>query len=468
MAKKKTVYHCKECGHASGKWLGKCPSCNQWDTFVEEFVQPDASPDAGSRAARGDGKAVAIGKVKAEHETRINCGVEEVNRILGGGLVPGSVVLIAGEPGVGKSTLMLQVAHWIATSGTGVFYATAEESAMQLRLRAERIGCVADNLFVMAENRLDAVMHAAEQSDCGVLVMDSVQMAYWSELAGAPGSVGQVRECTAALSALAKRTHMAVLLVGHVTKDGAIAGPKVLEHMVDVVLSFEGDRFHAARILRASKNRYGAVGEIGVFEMMQQGLTPVSDPSRLFLSGYRSETPGSVVTASLEGSQPFLVEVQALVAPGLPGNPRRRVSGMDQNRAAMILAVLEKRCGLALCDKDVYLNVVGGAQLDEPGSDLAIALAVASSLQDQPFPEGIIAFGEIGLGGEVRPVARMEARLKEASRLGFISAICPPLREPKSSENKPDAKTTKSDFEIRIYPAKMIEDALLSAHRARQ
>ncbi len=424
MTKAKTRFACTECGHSASRWLGKCPGCGAWDTLVEERAPVD--PEQGARAPRGRGRVVPLAEIQGDNEKRRSTGVAEMDRILGGGLVPGSAVLIGGEPGIGKSTLLLQVAHWLAKSGGRVLYVTAEESEMQLKLRAERLGAVSPTLLALAENSLDAVLAAAEKEDAAALIVDSIQMLYWSQVASAPGSVGQVRECAASLIAQAKRRGTPLLLVGHVTKDGAIAGPKVLEHMVDVVLNFEGDRFHAARILRAAKNRFGAVGEIGVFEMSHAGLQPVADPSRLFLSGRQAQNAGTVVTAALEGSRPFLVEVQALVAPGFPGNPRRRVSGCDNARAAMLLAVLEKRAGLSLSDQDVFLNVVGGASLGEPGGDLALALAVAGSLKDAAFPPDTVALGEVGLGGEVRPVAQLEARLREAARLGFARALVPP------------------------------------------
>lgn len=431
MGKRKTVFVCQECGHTASRWLGKCPSCQAWDTLVEEVSAAGAGGGGagGTGADRrlgGDGVAVRpISAIEADETARLSTGVGELDRILGGGLVPGSAVLVGGEPGVGKSTLLMQAAHWIATTGRSVLYVTAEESAMQLRLRGERLGTLDDRLHVLAENDLDAILLAIEKAAMGAVVLDSIQMVYWSRVASAPGSVGQVRECAGALIALAKRMGLPLVLVGHVTKDGAIAGPKVLEHMVDAVLTFEGDRVHAARVLRAAKNRYGAVGEIAVFEMAGSGLKPVDDPSRLFLSGRQEACAGTVVTATLQGSRPFLAEVQALAALGCPGTARRRVSGADSNRLAMLLAVLEKRADLSLADQDVFCNVVGGASVTEPGGDLAIALAVAGSLRERTFPADTVAVGEVGLGGEIRPVARLEARLAEAARLGFRRAVIP-------------------------------------------
>ncbi len=422
MAKRKSVFVCKECGQSSNNWVGRCPSCKGWDTFIEEVTMEAKA--AGSRSSRGGIGIIPITEVTGESEARLSTGVEELDRILGGGLVKGGAVLIGGEPGVGKSTLLMQVAHWLTTQNHSILYATAEESAVQLKLRAERLSTTSDKLLVLAENNLDEIMKAIDASKPGVIILDSIQMVFWEKIGSAPGSVGQVRECAAALIAQAKRENIPLFLVGHVTKDGAIAGPKVLEHMVDVVLQFEGDRFHSARILRAVKNRYGAVNEIGVFEMAGNGLTPVSDPSKLFLS-CRSQTAGTVVTAALEGTRPFMVEVQALVTTGFAGNAKRQVSGADRNRAQMLMAVLEKRAELTLFDQDVFLNVVGGACINEPGGDLALALSVASSFSEKIFPEDTIAIGELGLGGEIRPVAQIAARLQEAERLGFKQALIP-------------------------------------------
>ncbi|MHC4885746.1 MAG: DNA repair protein RadA [Planctomycetota bacterium] len=426
MAKTKSVFTCTECGSQSPKWLGKCPGCGAWDTLVEEAIRPAADEKRASRSALGGGSAQPITAVDLDTTTRMPTGESEFDRVLGGGIVAGSAVLLGGDPGIGKSTLLLQTAFRIASiQDSPVLYVTAEESARQLRLRAERLGGLNDNLLVMPENNLTLILKEVERTQPGLIIIDSIQMVFWPELESAAGSVGQVRECAAGLVALAKREGIPLFIVGHVTKDGAIAGPKVLEHMVDVVLTFEGDRHHTARILRATKNRYGATGEIGVFEMAAQGLQAVLDPSRLFLSGNHGPTEGSVITASVEGTRPFLVEVQALVVPGIPGGARRRISGADSARVSMLVAVLEKRCELDLHDKDIFINVVGGVQLDEPAADLAIALAIASSLLEVSFPREQIAIGEIGLGGEVRTISASEPRIKEAARLGFTRALLP-------------------------------------------
>lgn len=445
MAKKKSQYVCSNCAHASANWVGKCPQCNAWNTLIEELTT--AVKTAGSRSSRGGQSAQAITEVQAEVGVRLATGVNELDRILGGGLVRGAAILIGGEPGVGKSTLLMQVANWLAQTDLKILYITAEESAVQLKLRAERLNALNKNLLVFAENNLDEIMKTIDSVRADVVILDSIQMVFWEILGSAPGSVGQVRECAAALVAQAKRTNTPLFLVGHVTKDGTIAGPKVLEHIVDVVLQFEGDRFHAARVLRAMKNRYGAVNEIGVFEMTSAGLSPIPDPSRLFLSGRGANCSGAVATSSLEGTRPFLIEAQALVVAGFPGNAKRQFSGVDRNRAQMLLAVLEKRAELTLYDQDVFLNVVGGAQLTEPGGDLALALAVASSLREVPFPQDTLVIGEVGLGGEIRPVTQLDTRLSEAVRLGFKRAILP----------KNNKLTVKG---LVIEPVAKIDDAL--------
>lgn len=449
MAKQKTVYSCTECGHNTIKWVGKCPSCGQWDTLVEEAVEPENKQ--ASKSVLGDGKAVPLTEIAGEDVMRFSCGETELDRILGGGLVAGSAVLIGGDPGIGKSTLLLQSANNISSiNDKPVLYVTAEESARQIKLRAERLGELNDNLLVLAENNVNNILAVCEKLEPSLIIIDSIQMVYWPEMASAPGSVGQVRECASGLIAMAKRKDTPLFIVGHVTKDGAIAGPKVLEHMVDVVLYFEGDRHHSARILRAVKNRFGAIGEIGIYEMALRGLLPVNDPSRLFLSNSDYKTEGTAVTASIEGTRPFLVEVQALVTGGYPGGAKRRISGADSNRVSMLIAVLEKRCGLSLYDQDVFVNIVGGVQLEEPAADLALLTAIAGSFKESSLPPKTICIGEVGLGGEVRPVNSLEMRLKEAARLGFEQAIIP------IENNKKDPQKMK----IKIIPVREVEDAL--------
>lgn len=424
MAKQKTVFSCTECGHSAVKWVGKCPGCGMWDTLVEENINSESS--GGSKSQLGNGQAQFISDITGEDVLRTSCGDSELDRILGGGLVTGSAVLIGGDPGIGKSTLLLQSANSIADiQKNPVLYVTAEESAKQIKLRSERLSKVSENILILAENNINNILKVCEESNPSLIIIDSIQMVYWPEMSSAPGSVGQVRECASGLIAQAKRKNTPLFIVGHVTKDGAIAGPKVLEHMVDVVLYFEGDRHHSARILRAVKNRFGAIGEIGIYEMASSGLLPVTDPSRLFLSNSNYRSEGTAVTASLEGTRPFLVEVQALVTAGYPGGAKRRISGADSNRVSMLIAVLEKRCGMSLYDQDVFVNIVGGVQLEEPAADLALLTAIAGSLRESSLPGNTICIGEVGLGGEVRPVNSIEMRLKEAERLGFENALIP-------------------------------------------
>ena len=448
MAKTKTQYVCSECGAPSPRWAGKCPSCGKWDTLAEEELRRDEARATRSPMAE-KGSAIPLPQIGAEGGTRQPSGIEELDRILGGGLVQGSAILVGGDPGIGKSTLLMQTAGALARSIKPILYVTAEESAQQVRLRAERLGCMDENILVLPENNVDRILSAAEKHSPALVIVDSIQMVYWPMLDGAPGSVGQVRESAAGLIAWAKRAGSPIFLIGHVTKDGAIAGPKVLEHMVDVVLYFEGDKHHAARILRGVKNRFGAANEIGVFEMAGEGLLPVRDPSKFFLSGRKQNAQGTAVAAALSGSRPFLIEVQALAAPGYPGSARRRVSGADSNRVAMLLAVLEKRCGLQFHDTDVFVNVVGGVELDDPGSDLALAMAMAGSFADRAPGIGTAMIGEVGLGGEVRPVQAISARLKEAARLGFSQAVIP-------AENAKEAPPST----ISINPVRTLDEAM--------
>lgn len=423
MSGAKLQYICQNCGYASPKWLGKCPSCGEWNTFVEEVQAP--APGAGVRRASLPAVPVPITEIPEDREPRVSTGRSELDRVLGGGLVPGSLVLVGGEPGVGKSTLLAEVCHVLAHDGRTVLYVSGEESAAQIKLRAQRLAVTSPRLLVLAENDLDAILAAAEQTRPQALVVDSIQTVYTPSLPSAPGSVAQVRESTADLLRFAKRTGTTVLLVGHVTKEGQIAGPRVLEHIVDTVLYFEGDRHHAYRILRATKNRFGSTNEIGVFEMRADGLHEVTNPSAAFLSERAREAPGSAVVCALEGSRPLLVEVQALVTPTVFGMPRRTASGVDYNRMVVLLAVLEKRAGLHLGSQDVYASVAGGVTVDEPAVDLGLAAAVASSLRNRPVDEMAVAIGEVGLAGEVRAVPQVSRRLAEAERLGFRRVVLP-------------------------------------------
>jgi DNA repair protein RadA/Sms len=424
MAKVESRYVCQTCGHAERKWLGRCPSCAAWSSFVEERAA--AAPRSGrTGAVRPAGKAVRITEVDVAAVPRRSLGLGELDRVLGGGLVPGSLVLIGGEPGVGKSTLLLEVARRLAATGSRTLYVSAEESTAQTRLRAERLGALHDELYLLAETDLAAVGAEIERVQPTALIVDSVQTVYAPELDGAPGTVAQVREVTSRAMQLAKRQGITTLLVGHVTKEGALAGPRTLEHMVDTVLSFEASRGGPHRVLRATKNRFGSTSELAVFEMQGQGLVPVDNPSALFLAERPRGKPGSVVAATLEGTRALLVEIQALAVQTAFGNPRRTTTGIDGNRVALLAAVLERRAGISLLGMDLFVNVAGGASLDEPAADLGVLLAMASSVRGRAVDDDVVCFGEVGLAGEVRGVARVEARLEEAARLGFSRALVP-------------------------------------------
>lgn len=421
--RQKTVFTCSQCGCQTPKWLGRCPDCGAWNSMAEERqVTPKGSRGAALATVRTE--ALPIGEVPPQAEVRLGCGIGELDRVLGGGLVPGSLVLIGGDPGIGKSTLLLQAMHHLAADGP-VLYVSGEESAAQTRLRGERLGVSGRQLLVLAENSLEEIVAQVERLKPRAVVVDSIQTVWTHSLESAPGSVSQVRESAGRLMLLAKGSGIPVFIVGHVTKDGAIAGPRVLEHMVDTVLYFEGDRGHPYRILRAVKNRFGSTNEIGVFEMKSGGLAEVANPSELFLSERPLDAPGSVVTASLEGSRTLLVEIQALVTPSAYGTPRRTTIGVDSNRLALLVAVLEKKAGLHLGGQDIFLNVAGGARLNEPAADLAMLLAVASSHLDRPVAPGAVVFGEVGLAGEVRAVTQPEPRISEAGKLGFQQCILP-------------------------------------------
>ncbi len=419
--RQKTVFSCSQCGCQSPKWLGKCPDCGAWNSMTEERV---TGTNKGGMPPSTRSQALPIGEVPPQAETRLGCGIGELDRVLGGGLVPGSLVLIGGDPGIGKSTLLLQAMHHLAADGA-VLYVSGEESAAQTRLRGERLGVSGRPLLVLAENSLEEIVSQVEKLKPRAVVVDSIQTVWTQSLESAPGSVSQVRESAGRLMMLAKGSNIPIFIVGHVTKEGAIAGPRVLEHMVDTVLYFEGDRGHPYRILRAVKNRFGSTNEIGVFEMKSGGLAEVANPSELFLSERPLDAPGSVVTASLEGSRTLLVEIQALVTPSTYGTPRRTTIGVDSNRLALLVAVLEKKAGLHLGGQDIFLNVAGGARLTEPAADLAMLLAVASSHLDRPVAADTIVFGEVGLAGEVRAVNQPEPRLGEAAKLGFQQALLP-------------------------------------------
>jgi len=443
MAKTRIKYICTNCGFESLKWIGKCPSCEEWSTFSEEVVA------SGKRKKSVTGKVdiVQLNELVVKEENRILTNINELDRVLGGGLMPGSVVLIGGDPGIGKSTLIMQAASNIKEK---VLYVSGEESVLQINLRAKRLNVNTDNFFVLAETDLDIVEAAIEKAEPTVVMIDSIQTMQKLDLENAPGTVTQLRECTSYLMQLAKTKGFVVILVGHVTKEGFIAGPKILEHIVDTVLQFEGEKNHNYRILRSQKNRFGGTNEIGIFEMHDNGLSEVENPSQIFLSEREGELTGSIVTSTLEGTRPVLLEVQALVTPSHYGNPQRVATGFDYRRLSILLAVLEKRAKLRLSSANVFVNMAGGLKIYEPAADLAVCCAIASSFQDKPPSEGFVVIGEVGLGGEIRSVNQIEKRIQEAKKLGFKKIILP----------KNNFKSGKFDNSIQLIPVENIFDTL--------
>lgn len=423
MAKTRTIYRCAACGADHPKWAGRCDACGEWNTLVEELAAPRAARRETARAAVSSATVTRLADVSGRERARATTGIAEFDFVIGGGIVPGSMVLIGGEPGIGKSTLLLQVAARAQSAGLNALYVSGEESPLQVRLRAERLSAEAGDVHFLPETQLENLLEAATARSAKLLVVDSIQTVFTAELEGAPGSVGQVRECAARLMRFAKESDTAVLVVGHVTKGGGIAGPKTLEHIVDTVLYFEGEGTAEHRVLRATKNRFGSVDEIGVFRMTGEGLLPVSNPSELFLGDRSEQLSGSAVTALLEGTRPVLLEVQALASRAGYGTAQRVSTGYDQRRLALLLAVLEKRAGIPFAQLDVFVNVVGGIRVQEPAADLAVAAALASSVRDRPLPPDSMFLGEIGLGGEVRAVPQVERRLAEGSRMGLRTAF---------------------------------------------
>ncbi|HWJ03160.1 MAG TPA: DNA repair protein RadA [Verrucomicrobiae bacterium] len=418
MARQKTLFVCQNCGQESPKWMGRCAGCDSWNTLVEEFIT-----DSPAKKGR-PGTPILLDAIEIKDEARSSTGSRELDRVLGGGIVRGSFILVGGDPGIGKSTLLLQMVHH-ASKHDKVLYVSGEESVNQIKLRANRLGVGGGKLFLLSETNLNNILAVIEQTTPGLVVIDSIQTVFRDEVQAAPGSVSQVRECAALLMRLAKDSNIPVFLVGHVTKEGNLAGPRVLEHMVDTVLYFEGDRHHSYRILRCVKNRFGATNEIGVFEMAGQGLNEISNPSEVFLAQRATGAAGAVVTSAMEGTRPILVEVQALVSHTNYGNPRRMATGIDYNRVSLLLAVLDKRLGFNLAQQDVFVNLAGGVKLEEPALDLAVMAAVSSSLRESPVDAGVIVFGEVGLTGEVRGVSQAETRVKEAVKMGFRRCIVP-------------------------------------------
>lgn len=444
MSKNRIKYVCSNCGYESLRWIGKCPSCESWNTFTEELIEEKKSS---IKKNVDTTRITKLNTSQIESEKRIITNIEEFDRVLGGGLMPGSIVLIGGDPGIGKSTLVMQAASKI---NDDVLYVTGEESANQISLRAKRLNVVNDKISLMTETDLDLILSAIENTKPKVVIVDSIQTTYKSDFDNAPGTITQIRECTVELMQLAKKSHCAIIIVGHVTKEGMIAGPKVLEHIVDTVLQFEGERSYSYRVLRAQKNRFGSTNEIGIFEMHDDGLHEVKNPSEIFLSERDKQTTGSVVTASIEGTRPILLEVQALVTPSSFGNPQRVATGFDYRRLSILLAVLEKRANLRLSSQNVFLNIAGGIRIDEPAVDLAICSAIASNFSDKFAKNDTVVIGEVGLGGEVRSVNHIEKRIQEATKLGFKRVIIP-------SNNFKSIKTKSS---IEIIPVDNLHFAL--------
>lgn len=443
MAKVKTRFFCQACGQESARWFGKCPGCGEWNTLVEEVLERSTSKRTPSGV-----KATPLTQIQVLEEERVSSESQELNRVLGGGIVPGSFVLLGGEPGIGKSTLLLQTAGLLAKT-MDVLYISGEESEKQIKLRAQRLGIKESRLHILTETRLEVVKDVAVAMQPGLLIVDSIQTMVLEELQAAAGSVSQVREGAAFLMRLAKEEEIPIFLVGHVTKDGAIAGPRVLEHIVDTVLYFEGDRHHVYRLLRAVKNRFGSTNEIGVFEMHEEGLVEVPNPSRVFLGENSSTAPGSSVAVVMEGSRPLLVEIQALVTPTTYGPPRRTTTGVDFNRVLMLLAVLDKKVGFHLGAQDVFINIAGGIRIEEPGVDLACIAAIASSMRDRPLKRYAL-IGEVGLTGEVRGISQIENRVKEAMKLGFEGCIIPQV----------NASVVKSQRGFTVIPVRTVEEAV--------
>lgn len=421
----KTIYACQECGNQSVKWLGRCPECGNWNTYIEEQRPMELKGHSRPGRVAGGARPLPLAEVQFAQTHRLRLSMREMNQVLGGGIVPGSLVLVGGDPGIGKSTLLLQVADEIARTFGPALYVSGEESVQQLKLRAERLGIPGDRLLAVAENDLESIIDHIEKTRPMLAVIDSIQTVYLASVTSAPGSVSQVRECAGQLMLLAKSTHVPIFLVGHVNKEGAIAGPRVLEHIVDTVLYLEGERQHAFRILRSQKNRFGSTDELGIFEMRDDGMREVADPARAFLQERSLTEVGNVVYVALEGTRPLLVELQSLVSDGAFAVPRRSVDGIDVNRLYLLLAVLEKRANLALGRQDVFVNVAGGVRLTEPAADLAVAVAVASCVRNKPVGPDVVVLGELGLSGEVRRISQLERRLLEAHRLGFRRAVIP-------------------------------------------
>jgi len=454
-----TIYVCQNCGNQSRKWLGKCTDCGEWNSFVEEKFRPTAQAVGKSSSATGarfgasafrETKPVAYGEIESQDDARASSGIDEFDRVLGGGIVAGSLVLIGGAPGIGKSTLVAQVADKLSANNLKVLYVSGEESERQIKMRGERLGLSAENLFLLPETNLEAILTETERMKPDIIIVDSIQTVFSPNIESAPGSVSQVREVAGQFMMFAKGANVPVFLIGHVTKEGSIAGPKALEHIVDTVLYFEGDRHHNHRIIRATKNRFGAANEIGIFEMTNEGLKPVANPSEVFLQERPEGASGSVVTVCMEGTRPMLVEIQALVSGSKYGTGRRMAQGFDQNRTALLIAVLEKRLGFQLMGDDVFVNIAGGLEVDEPAADLGVIAAIASSYRNLPIPADTAVFGEVGLTGEVRGALQAQSRAREAQTLGFKRLVLP-------ASNKTGLEKLLG---IRVVGVRTVEEAL--------
>ena len=445
MAKEKNnVFFCQECGYESSKWVGQCPACKAWNTMVEEIVDKKSSV---THRQITEVQVAKLNDVQSSSEKRMDTHIEELNRVLGGGIVPGSLVLVGGDPGIGKSTLLLQTCKSLSDQKIAVLYISGEESLQQIKMRADRIGIFSDEMTLLCETNLDLIQGVIEERKPQVVVIDSIQTMFRENVNSAPGSVSQVREATSVLMRLAKEQGIAIFVVGHVTKEGTVAGPRVLEHMVDTVLYFEGDRYASYRILRAVKNRFGSTNEIGVFEMCQSGLREVPNPSEYMLDGKPKNASGSIVVCTMEGTRPLLVEIQALVCHSAFGMPRRTAAGVDYNRVNLLMAVLEKNVGVRLADQDAYINIAGGMKVSEPATDLGLVLAIISSFRNRPIAEDMICFGEVGLSGEVRSVNMVEQRIAEAHKLGFKQCILPKVCM--KNIQKPDGMLLKGVENVR-------------------
>lgn len=452
MAKIKTKYVCQSCGYENPKWLGKCPECMKWNTFVEEIE--DKSSKSNHRETfvidKSSQKPVNINSITIKHEERFSSGINELNRVLGGGIVRGSLVLVGGDPGIGKSTLLLQVSESVAQSGKKVLYISGEESESQIKMRAERLNAKSENLYIMAENNLNIIEHNLEGFDPDLIILDSIQTVFTPDIASAPGTVSQIKEGTSRFMRISKKMGISTFVVGHVTKEGALAGPKIMEHMVDTVLYFEGERYNTYRLIRAVKNRFGSTNELGVFEMSEKGLQELENPSKALISEKPENASGSVIVSTVEGTRPMLLELQALVSPTSFGIPRRTATGIDFNRVNLLLAVLEKRAGMQIQNQDVYLNIVGGIKINEPSMDLGVILAVASGFRNIPINGEVAVTGEVGLTGEIRGVSYIEKRISECRKLGFKKIIIP----------KSNYEAVKDVKGIEIWPVENVRQAI--------